>query len=323
VISLRYHIVSLVAVFLALALGIVVGSTVLREGTVSVLRATGEQVRQSNESYRQENLALKEEKARLEDFAATVLPDLVRGRLRGRHVVLLDTDRVDGGVRDLVTQVLGAAGAEVDGRVTFNAGRLVLATEEDRQALGRLLPGANAADPGALRTELVRRVAERLGSPDSLPTEDPDRRNDLLTSLDDGGFLADLKLATPVANGSVPFPKPGSVVVVLGPTDGVALPPEAFLVPLADQVALHVAGPVAGVEALAAGTTPGTTSWIRKLREDRLAARRVSGIDDVDTAYGQLALVGALERGLQNLASGQYGFKPGSSGLLPEKVPAS
>ncbi|HZB59923.1 MAG TPA: copper transporter, partial [Actinomycetota bacterium] len=48
-ISLRYHIVSLVAVFLALALGIVVGSTVLQEGTVSVLRATSERVRQESE----------------------------------------------------------------------------------------------------------------------------------------------------------------------------------------------------------------------------------------------------------------------------------
>jgi Copper transport outer membrane protein, MctB len=323
VISLRYHIVSLVAVFLALALGIVVGSTVLREGTVSVLRATGEQVRQSNESYRQENLALKQELARQQDFAATVLPDLVRGRLKDRHVVLLDTDKADGGVRDKVTQVLGTAGAEVDARVTFNAGRLVLATQEDLQALGRLLPGANAADPGALRTDLVQRVAERLSSPAPLPTSDPDRRNDLLTRLDDGGFLADLKLAAPFADGRVPFPTPGSVVVVLGPTDGVALPPEAFLVPLADQISLQVAGPVAGVEALAAGTTPGTTSWIGKLREESQVARRVSGIDDVDTAYGQLALVGTLERGLQNLASGQYGAKSGSSGLLPEKVPAS
>jgi hypothetical protein len=323
VISLRYHIVSLVAVFLALALGIVVGSTVLREGTVSVLRATSEQVRQNNESYREENLGLKQEQARLQDFAATVLPDLVRGRLKDRHVVLLDTDRVDGGVRDRVTQVLEAAGAEVDARVTFNAGRLALTTTNDREALGRLLPGANTADAGALRTELVRRVAERLGAPKALPSQDPDRKNDMLTSLDDGGFLADLKLATPVADGTGVFPSPATSFVVLGPTDGVALPPEAFLIPLADQVSLHVAGPVAGVEALAAGTTPGTTSWVTKLREDRLVIRRVSGVDDVDTAYGQLALVGALERGLQNLAAGQYGFKPGNSGLLPEKVPAS
>jgi hypothetical protein len=323
VISLRYHIVSLVAVFLALALGIVVGSTVLREGTVSVLRATSERVRQDNESYRTENLGLKQEQARWQDFAATVLPDLVRGRLKDRHVVLLDTDNVDRGVRDQVTRVLGTAGAEVDARVTFNAGKLALTTDQDRQALGRLLPGANAADPAALRAELVRRVAERLGAPNPLPNRDPDRKNDLLTSLNDGGFLADLKLAAPVADGRGVFPSPGTSFVVLGPTDGVALPPEAFLIPLANELAVQVAGPVTGVEALAAGATPGTTSWITKLRQDRLVTRQVSGVDDVDTAYGQLALVGALERGLQNLPPGQYGAKQGNSGLLPDKVPAS
>ena len=322
-ISLRYHIVSLVAVFLALALGIVVGSTVLKEGTVSVLRATSERVRQDNESYRTENLSLKQEQARLQDFATTVLPDLVRDRLKDRPVVLLDTDRVDGGVRGQVSQVLQAAGAELDGRVTFNTGRLALAAEGDREALGRLLPGVNAANPVVLRTELVRRVAERLAAPANLPRRDPDRKNDLLTSLDDGGFLTDLRLDGPFTNGSTGFPRPGSIFVLIGPSDGAALPPEAFLVPLADQVSLGAAGPVAGVEATAAGTTPPGTSWIEALRGERAVSRRVSGIDDVDTAYGQLALVGALERELRNLPTGQYGVKNGSSGLLPEKVPAS
>jgi Copper transport outer membrane protein, MctB len=322
VISLRYHIVSLVAVFLALALGIVVGSTVLKEGSVSVLRATSERVRQDNEGYRTENLALKQEQARLQDFAATALPDLVRGRLKDRPVVLLDTDRVDGGVRDRVTQVLQAAGAEVDGRVTFNAGRLALTAEADRQALGRLL-GVDAGDPAALRSQLVGRVADRMAAPDTLPTVDPDRGGDVLTSLDDGGFLADLKLDGQVADGGSVFPRPDSIFVLIGPTDGATLPPDAFLIPLADRVSARTAGPVAGVEAVAAGTTPGTTSWITRLRDTRGLARRVSGIDDVDTAYGQLALVRALERRLQNLPSGQYGFKQGSAGLLPEKAPAS
>src|SRR4029453_10112802 len=91
VISLRYHIVSLVAVFLALALGIVVGSTVLQEGTVSVLRATGERGRPGSEKNSRENVALKQDKARLEAFGAAYLPELIQGRLKGRPVVLVDT----------------------------------------------------------------------------------------------------------------------------------------------------------------------------------------------------------------------------------------
>jgi hypothetical protein len=322
VISLRYHIVSLVAVFLALALGIVVGSTVLKEGTVSVLRATSERVRQESEQNRAANLTLEQEQARLREFAAAALPDLVRDRLKDQPVVLLDTDRADGGARDQVSQVLQAAGAEVDGRVTFNAGRLALTADGDREALGRLLPGVNATDGTQLRAELVRRVAERLAAPARLPREDPDRKNDLLTSLDDGGFLADLQVEAPFTDAGEVFPRPGSVFVLIGPSDAAALPPEAFLVPLADHVSSLVTGPVAGVEAMAAGIPP-TVSWVEALRGQRNVIRRVSGIDDVDTPYGQLALVGALERELQNLPTGQYGVKRGSSGLLPEKAPAS
>jgi hypothetical protein len=322
VISLRYHIVSLVAVFLALALGIVVGSTVLKEGTVSVLRATSERVRQESEQNRAANLTLEQEQARLREFAAAALPDLVRDRLKDQPVVLLDTDRADGGARDQVSQVLQAAGAEVDGRVTVNAGRLALTADGDREALGRLLPGVNATDATQLRAELVRRVAERLAAPARLPREDPDRKNDLLTSLDDGGFLADLQVEAPFTDAGEVFPRPGSIFVLIGPSAAAALPPEAFLGPVADHVSSRVTGPVAGVEAMAAGTPP-TVSWVEALRGQRTVIRRVSGIDDVDTPYGQLALVGALERELRNLPTGQYGVKRGSSGLLPEKAPAS
>jgi len=140
VISLRYHIVSLVAVFLALALGIVVGSTVLQEGTVSVLRATSERVRSESERNSRENVALKQEQARLQSFGAAVLPELVQGRLKGRSVVLVDTDKVDSGMRDAVRKVLEDAGAQVDGQITFSDDRLALVDAEEklRYAAGNL-----------------------------------------------------------------------------------------------------------------------------------------------------------------------------------------
>jgi hypothetical protein len=323
VISLRYHIVSLVAVFLALALGIVVGSTVLQEGTVSALRTTSERVRQESERNRTENLVLQQELARQRSFAAAVLPDLVRNRLKGQSVVLVDTDKVDGGVRDSVRKVLEDAGAKVDGQVTFADGRLALTAEGDRTALGRLV-AADAADPDVLRGELVRKLAGRLATPAALPRANPQRASDMLTGLQDADFLADLKLATPLADGTDPFPRQGSIFVLLGPTDGTPLAPEAFLVPLADEVSARAAGPVAGAEAISAGVAPNTTtSWILALRDRREVSRRVSGIDDVDSAYGQLALVQALQGQLQQQPAGQYGIKAGASGLLPEKANGS
>jgi Copper transport outer membrane protein, MctB len=320
VISLRYHIVSLVAVFLALALGIVVGSTVLQEGTVSVLRATSERVRQESERNSRENITLKQDLARLQAFGASVLPELVRGRLQDRPVVLVDTDKVDSGVRDGVRQVLEDAGAEIDGQITFADERLALGTDADRAALGRLLT-ADAGAPEPLRGQLVQRLAERLASPAAMPQEDGQRAGDMLTGLQDADFLADLSLRRPLAAGTDPFPRPGSIFVLLGPgTDTASVAPEAFLVPLADQVSARAPGPVAGVEPAA---VPGASSWVIALRNNRAVSRRVSGIDAVDTVYGQLALVQALQGRLQQLPAGQYGIKDGASGLLPEPTEGS
>jgi hypothetical protein len=321
VISLRYHIVSLVAVFLALALGIVVGSTVLQEGTVSALRATSQEVRQASEENRTENLALKQEISRLQSFGATVLPELVRNRLEGRSVVLVDTDKVDGGMRDRVREVLEDAGGKVDGQITFADERLALGADADRTAMGRLL-AVDAGAPEVLRGELVKRLAERLATPSAMPQDDNQRASDVLTSLQDGDFLADLKLSRPLAAGTDPFPRQGSVFVLLGPaaTATAAVPPDAFLVPMADQLSARAPGRVAGAEAAA---VPPSSSWVIALRNNRAVSRRVSGIDSIDTVYGQLALVQALEGTLKQLPAGQYGIRDGASGLLPERTEGS
>jgi hypothetical protein len=321
VISLRYHIVSLVAVFLALALGIVVGSTVLQEGTVSVLRATSDRVRAESDQNSRENLALNQEISRLQSFGATVLPELVRDRLEGRSVVLVDTDKVDSGMRDRVREVLEDAGGKVEGQITFADERLALGADADRTAMGRLL-AVDADAPEVLRGELVKRLAERLATPSAMPQDDNQRASDVLTSLQDGDFLADLKLSRPLAAGTDPFPRQGSVFVLLGPaaTATTAVAPDGFLVPMADQLSTRAPGAVAGAEAAA---VPRNSSWVIALRNNRAVSRRVSGIDSVDTVYGQLALVLALEGTLKQLPAGQYGIRDGASGLLPERTEGS
>ena len=321
-ISLRYHIVSLVAVFLALALGIVVGSTVLQEGTVSVLRATGERVRQESEKNSRENVGLKQDKARLEAFGAAVLPELVQGRLKGRPVVLVDTDKVDGGLRDTVRKALEDAGAEVDGQITFSDQHLSLAAEADRTAVGRLL-GADAGAADVLRGTLVNRLADRLVTSSAIPQEDGQRPSDLLTGLQDADFLADLKLTKAITAGTDPFPRQGSSFVLLGPSAAAAptaVAPDAFLVPLADQVSSRTTGAVAGAEAAA---VPDASSWVVALRNNRSVSRRVSGIDSADYAYGQLSLVQALQTRLQQGPAGQYGIKGGASALFPDRTAGS
>ena len=318
-INLRYHIVSLVAVFLALAIGVVVGSTALKEGTVSVLRATSNGLIRQSQDERARNQVLQGEVDGYKQFGTAVLPGLVRAKLEGQAVVLLDTDRVDDKTRKPVEDALKAAGADVDGRLTFASNRLSLATEGDRTALAALLD-TDQKDPEALRQALVARLAERLTGPARLPKEGADQAKDVLTGLDQANFLADLRLTDrSMRDGTVPFPRAGTIFVVIGPTDNpTLLDPKLFLLPLTQRLSGRASTPVVGVEAAA----PGAPSWVEVLRDDRNLTDRVSTVDDVDRVPGQFALVEAVSRQLAHEPAGQYGFKRGATGLLPEDLAA-
>ncbi len=312
-INLRYHIVSLVAVFLALALGMVVGSTVLNEGTAQAQRALGEWLRRTSQQTQAENDALRGQVDNYKKFGDAMLPGLARGKLKGSSVVLVDTDRVEDGTRGKVVDALRAAGAVVDGRLTFASDRLGLEADGDRDSLGPLL-GLPTGDADVLRAAMVEQLAARLTVPAKLPQDDQGRARDMITGLSDAKFFADTDLPRPVHDGGEVFPKAGSLFVIIGPTDSSTTPaPKSFLVPLADQLSARSAAPVAAVES---GT--GVSSWVQVLRADKQVTRRVSSVDDVDVVYGQVALVEALARQLANQPPGQYGFKQRATGLLPE-----
>jgi Copper transport outer membrane protein, MctB len=319
VINLRYHIVSLVAVFLALAIGVVVGSTALKEGTVSVLRATSNGLITQIQGERARNQALQGEVDGYKEFGTALLPQLVRDKLDGQAVVLVDTDRVDDKTRKPVEDALKRAGADVDGRITFASDRIGLSAEGDRTALAGLL-GTDQSDPEALRQSLIARLAERLTTPARLPQDDAAKARDVLTGLDKARFFADLRMTDKsMQDGTAPFPRASSLFVIVGPTDNpTLLDPKLFLVPLAQRLSSRGGTPVVGVEAAA----PGAPSWVEVLREDRDLTNRVSTVDDVDRVPGQFALVEALARRLRNEPAGQYGFKAGATGLLPEGVAA-
>jgi Copper transport outer membrane protein, MctB len=318
-INLRYHIVSLVAVFLALAIGVVVGSTALKEGTVSVLRATSNGLIRQSQEERARNQVLQGELDGYKQFSTAVLPGLVRDKLKDQSVLLLDTDRVDDSTRKPIEDALKAAGADVDGRITFASNRLSLVAEGDRTALAALL-NTDQQDPEALRQALVARLTDRLTGPARLPTDGTAQDKDIITGLDQANFLADLRLTDrSMRDGTVPFPRTGTSFVVIGPTDNpTLLDPKLFLVPLTQRLAGRATTPVVGVEAAA----PGAPSWVEVLRDDQDLVEQVSTVDDVDRGPGQYALIEAVSRDLANEPAGQYGFKRGATGLLPEGLAA-
>lgn len=110
-IDFRYHIVSLISVFLALAIGIVLGAGPLKEaigdqltGQVEALRTDKEQLR-SSLTDAETNLGNRDE------FLEGVSGDLLAEVLPGRRVAIIELEETPDGVLEMVETRLKAAGA--------------------------------------------------------------------------------------------------------------------------------------------------------------------------------------------------------------------
>jgi hypothetical protein len=111
VIDFRYHLVSLISVFLALAVGIVLGAGPLRENLGSQLTGQVEQLRTEKDDLRTTNDSLTSQNDELSAFISQTSPDLVAGSLSGRSTaVVYDDDSVRNQVSTLDT-LLDDAGA--------------------------------------------------------------------------------------------------------------------------------------------------------------------------------------------------------------------
>ena len=94
-ITLRYHIISIAAVFLAIALGVVLGSTAVSDRLLSGLnRDNDELTRQVNE-LQAERAAQRDRLADADGFAVAVGPMAVRGQLEKRTVAIVTTADAD------------------------------------------------------------------------------------------------------------------------------------------------------------------------------------------------------------------------------------
>jgi hypothetical protein len=111
--SARYHATSLIAVFLALAIGILIGAE-FGGDTLSSTRKDLEQSLTGNlHDARARVNELNGELGRANQFSTAVYPVLVRGRLRGRRIGLLALGDLPGDVSGAIDDALGQTGARL------------------------------------------------------------------------------------------------------------------------------------------------------------------------------------------------------------------
>src|SRR3954447_19576890 len=112
-INFRFHLVSLVAVFLAMGLGILVGSTVIDQKIVNRLESEIASVRNENKTRKAESKDLAQQNSDQQDFIDQTAPFVVDGRLAGQSVAIVAERGVDGGVVKKTETLLRGAGADV------------------------------------------------------------------------------------------------------------------------------------------------------------------------------------------------------------------
>jgi hypothetical protein len=302
-ISFRYHVVSIVAVFLALALGVLLGTTVVNQGVIENLSQRTNNAVTRSEQLRSQVGELQAELRSWDQFGAAVEPVLISGQLNAREVVIVTQEGVDAAEVDGVRQALTDAGASVVSLIVVT-NRMALLDEEARTELQTIIgPLAPADDPGALSEAAAGELATRL-------INGPGRTRDLLSELIDGRFLV-------VRGGTGTIEQIGrtsqALSILAGGNREPVLSPESFLAPLTVALAEN-ARPV-----VAAETAETTYPFVPILRRDGSLDGQVVTVDNADTMPGRIAVVLGLRDLLQEPGrGGHFGVKGGASALIPQ-----
>jgi hypothetical protein len=314
-INFRFHLVSLVAVFLALTIGIVVGATIVNQQIVNGLNHRIDQVQKNTDAQRSENHQLDETNKQQNQYLKAIEPSVVEGRLTGVPVVVLAEQGVDRStVRDVVG-LLQQAGAQSPAIVWLQS-KWLLANASDQSRLAAIVGDASGSPQ--LRVDGLDALADRLGrnasSDTGVEATTARQPSDVLDSLVSAGFITVDPVGASGTSDLSTFPTPGPRVVVLG-GDGSDLATNSVVEPLTSAFAGLRVPTIAGeLSATADSSTRGVAlaPIVQNSRLDHL----VSTVDDVDLVQGQLAVVLAIEDSGQG-QFGHYGYGKGADGALP------
>lgn len=180
VINFRFHLISLIAVFLSLAIGVVFGSTVMDRAIVDGLEQQIERVETKADEQRAANSELSRALEEQNQFLHDASPILVEGRLSLRTTAVIAMRGIDDdAVAEWVT-LLREAGSSTP-YVIWLEPRWALATPADEVALASLLADSDGASAEQLRRSGLRLLSERLadgGYPPASPQIDPQSLRD-------------------------------------------------------------------------------------------------------------------------------------------------
>lgn len=279
--SARYHATSLIAVFIALAIGILIGAEFGGDALTNTRRDLERSLVGNLQDARAQVNDLNGDLNKSNEFAQRVYPVLTRDRLEGRRYAILAL----GGLPSDITGEVEEALAPTGGRLV---GVGVVREPVDVNGLAEDLAKTRFAD---LRTnsEALTELGTGLGRQLMLGGELPDVVRGRLFSRASGGF------------GGL-----DGVIVVRDQPEEMGQAQDAKT----DEFEEALAGGITATRLPAVGVETATddTSNVSFFQSNGMAS-----VDDVDLTAGQLAMVFALLG-----ADGSFGVKGSADQLLPD-----
>jgi hypothetical protein len=308
-ISLRSHAISLAAVFLALAIGVALGSGLLSNTLLSGLRDDKHEMQNQINGLTDDKNALNQKLSAAGEFDAQMSPRILRDALTGKSVVLFRTpDAADDDV-DALTRFIGSAGGTVSGTVALtqefvdanSAEKLLSVVNSPIVPAGRQL-STKSVDQGSQAGDLLGIALLRAKAPGP-PAVDDGQRDAVLTALRDTGFITYGRERI--------GPADTALIITGGGLGEDAGNQGATVARLAAGLAPHGAGTVVvGRDGSASGTAA-----VAVTRSDPALTGVVSTVDDVDAQSGRLTAVLALQELAAGGRPGQYGIGQGATAV--------
>jgi hypothetical protein len=325
VIDFRYHLVSIVAVFLALAIGIVLGSTELQGSTIDGLHTLSNSLRSQLSAVTAQRDGLVTEATANDTFLQTAEPKLLSAMLTGMRIVVVTEPGAPSAITDGIDKAAGLAGATVTGTVALQPkfNDLSGTTRSSLSAINSELAATDLVEftPATDQQTVYQQDAAQLIAAAILNKTDGQlglttpQAQTLLGEYAKSGFLT---------TSGAPWNRATLAVIVApqaAPADGASDP--------ADQVLLALAAQFAGASAATVLAGPSATSGVSSSAISVLRGSSVSGqvssVDNADTTLGQISTIWAL-------AGQQAGGKPNSFGIsgasavsppVPSPVPSA
>jgi hypothetical protein len=318
VIDFRYHLVSIVAVFLALAIGIVLGSTELQGPTLDALRSESNTLNNQLSAVRSERNSYLQQLNDNGTFLQTAETKLVSGTLTGERVVMVTEPGASSGVISGVTQAITSAGATITGTIALQPkfNDLSGGTESSLYAINVQEASANGtilASPASSQTENQQQAAQLIATAVLDTTTGASvlstaSAQTLLAAYSQAGYLS-------VSGSPSTDSARAALAVIITPDNAPSQQNDP-----ANQVLLAIAAEFAGqsTATLVAGSESGSSpsaSPISVLRGSNVAGQ-VSTVDNADTTLGQVSAVWALGDQLAGGKPNSYGIS-GASAVSP------